>query len=94
MHRPYVVSLCRLMIMNYSEGDYGSCVMTAATLRRENKQQQPLLLSAKFARKFGTLSVPDSVMKTVKLEVPPVSSQNSDGDLGHMMQQALTTQQK
>lgn len=54
--------------------------MTAATLRRENKQQQPLL--TKFAHKFGTLSDPDSVMKTLKLEVPPVSSQNSDGDHG------------
>lgn len=70
-------------------GDYGSCVMTAATLRQENKQQ-PLLLSAKFARKFGTLSDPDTVMKTVKLEVPPMSLQNSDGDLGHMVQLALT----
>lgn len=41
-------------------------------------------------RKFGTLSDPDSVMKTVKFEVPLVSSQNSDGDLGHMVQPALT----
>lgn len=29
-------------------------------------------------------------MKTVKFEVPPVSPQNSDGDLGYMVQLDLT----